>query len=342
MINSLIKELTRPVGVSGDEGEAAKTACDLLDAYGTTVTDALGNVICTVKAPKEGSPHILLDAHLDQIGLIVQSVDEKGFVHVTNCGGIDRRVLMASDVTVYGTKPLFGVICSSPPHLSADGDSKKAPKLEDIAIDVGLTAQQAQQTISPGDRVTLAGRVDTLIGGQVVSQALDDRVSCAAILRCLALLKDKDIPCGLSVLFSTREEVGGQGAATGAFSVRPTEAIVVDVSYAYTPDSPRHKCGDMGKGPMIGIAPVLSRTLSTHLCELAKRENIPYQVEVMDGVTGTNADRIVVSRSGVLTGMVSIPIKYMHTPIETVCPDDVEHSARLIAAYVMQKEGDRL
>lgn len=342
MIKRLIEELTRPVGVSGDEGEAANTACALLSAYGKTTTDALGNVICTVKAAEEGMPHILLDAHLDQIGLIVQSVDDKGFVHVTNCGGIDRRVLMASDVTVYGTKPLFGVICSSPPHLSAVGDEKKTPKLEDIAIDVGLSKQQAQQMIAPGDRVTLAGQVDTLIGGQVVSQALDDRVSCAAILRCLALLKDKDIPCGLSVLFSTREEVGGQGAATGAFSIRPTEAIVVDVSYAHTPDSPRHKCGDMGKGPMIGIAPVLSRALSTHLCELAQREGIPHQVEVMDGVTGTNADRIVVSRSGVVSGMVSIPIKYMHTPIETVSPDDVEHTARLLAAYIMDKEGQRL
>ena len=341
MIKGLIEELTRPVGVSGDEGEAAKTACALLSAYGKTATDALGNVICTVKAAKDGKRHILLDAHLDQIGLIVQSVDDKGFVRVANCGGIDRRVLMASDVTVYGKQPLFGVICSSPPHLSADGDQKKTPKLEDIVIDVGLGKQQAHEIIAPGDRVTLSGRVDSLIGGQVVSQALDDRVSCAAILRCLALLKDEDIPCGLSVLFSTREEVGGQGAATGAFSIHPTEAIVVDVSYAYTPDSPRHKCGDMGKGPMIGIAPVLSRALSTRLCALAQREGIPFQVEVMNGITGTNADPIVVSRGGVVSGMVSIPIKYMHTPIETVSPEDVEHTARLLAAYIMDKEGER-
>lgn len=143
------------------------------------------------------------------------------------------------------------------------------------------------------------------------------------------------------MLFSTREEVGGQGAATGAFSIRPTEAIVVDVSYAFTPDSPRHKCGDMGKGPMIGIAPTLSRAISTRLCELAQKEGIPYQTEIMDGKTGTNADQIVISRGGVASGMVSIPIKYMHTPIETVHPDDVENSARLIAAYILDKGGVR-
>lgn len=341
MIKELIEDLTRPVGVSGDEGEAAKTACSLLASYGKVRIDALGNVVCTVKEPCEGKPHILLDAHLDQIGLIVQSIDDKGFVRVTSCGGVDRRVLMASDVTVYGKEPVFGVICSSPPHLASDGDDKKAPKLEDIAIDVGLTKEQAEDLIVPGDRVVLHGRVATLSGGQVVSQALDDRVSCAAILRCLALLKDKDIPCGLSVLFSTREEVGGQGAATGAFSIRPTEAIVVDVSYAFTPDSPRHKCGDMGKGPMIGIAPTLSRAISTRLCELAQKEGIPYQTEIMDGKTGTNADQIVISRGGVASGMVSIPIKYMHTPIETVHPDDVENSARLIAAYILDKGGVR-
>ncbi|MFA9381856.1 MAG: M42 family peptidase, partial [Acetanaerobacterium sp.] len=334
--------LTRPVGVSGDETEAAAVAARLLAPYGAVRIDALGNVLCTVNPtavtpPAEAGEHLLLDAHLDQIGLIVQSIDDKGFIRVANCGGVDRRVVMASDVTVLGREPLFGVVCSSPPHLSADGADKKPPKIEDIAIDVGLSKEQAQRLISPGDRVVLCGGVDTLAGGQIVSQALDDRASCAAVLRCLELIKDKPIACGLSVLFSTREEVGGQGAAAGAFTVNPTEAIVVDVTFAYTPDSPRHKCGEMGAGPMIGIAPTLSRAISTQLCALAREQGIPYQTEVMDGKTGTNADSIVISRSGVASGMVSIPIKYMHTPIETVHPDDVEASARLMAAYILAK-----
>ncbi len=341
IIQQLIEQLTRPVGVSGDEHKAAETARELLACYGDTAVDALGNVICTVRRPQEGQRHILLDAHLDQIGLIVQHIDDKGFVRVANVGGIDRRVLMASDVTVYGKQPVFGVICSNPPHLGADGEDKKAPRLEEIAIDIGLDKQKATELIAPGDRVVLHGGVDTLCGGQIVSQALDDRVSCAAILRTLALAPKKDIPCGLSVLFSTREEVGGQGAATGAFSIRPTEAIVVDVSYAYTPDSPRQKCGDMGAGPMIGISPVLSRAIFSRLCAIAQREEIPYQTEVMSGTTGTNADPIVSSRGGVAAGMVSIPIKYMHTPNETVHPDDVEATARLLAAYILEQGGAR-
>lgn len=341
MIKQLIEQLTAPAGVSGDEREAALAARELLSAYGKTGLDALGNVICTVQQPLNGQRHILLDAHIDQIGMIVQSVDDKGFVRVGACGGVDRRVLMASDVTVYGKEPLFGVVCSSPPHLAADGDEKKTPKLEDIAIDVGLDAEQARERIAPGDRVLWHGPVCEMNGGRLVSRALDDRASCAAILRTLELLKKQPLACGLTVLFSTREEVGGQGASTGAYAVRPTEALIVDVSFAHTPDAPRHKCGEMGKGPMIGIAPTLSRAIFERLCKLAKQEQIPCQIEVMDGTTGTNADQIIVSRQGVPGGMVSIPIKYMHTPAETVDPNDIEHSARLLAAYIQDKGGER-
>ncbi len=340
-MKDLIEKLTNAVGVSGDEATAAAAAAELLRPYGRVEADALGNILCTVKKPKEGGPHLLLDAHIDQIGLIVQEIDDKGFLKVANCGGMDRRILMASEVTVHGKRPVYGVICSQPPHLAKEGDSKKAPKLEDIAIDVGLSKEKAQELIALGDRITLSGPVREMVNGQLVSQALDDRASCAAIIRCLKLIKGKDIPCGLTVLFSTREEVGGQGARTGAFSVFPTKAIVVDVSFGYTPDSPRHKCGELGKGPMIGFAPAISRRFSNELVELAKANEIPYQVEIMEGETGTNADQIVIAQSGVETGMVSIPLKYMHTPIETVDPADIEAAARLMAACV-QKGGEQL
>lgn len=335
-MKELIQTLTSAVGVSGDEAAAAAVVIELLKPYGKVTADALGNILCTLKQPEEGKEHILLDAHLDQIGLIVQQIDDKGFLRVANCGGIDRRVLMASEVTVHGKSPVYGVICSQPPHLAKEGDSKKAPKLEDIAIDVGLSQEKAKELISLGDRVTLNGPVCELINGQLVSQALDDRASCAAIIKCLELLKGKEIPCGLTVLFSTREEVGGQGARAGAFSVFPTKAIVVDVSFGLTPDSPKLKCGELGQGPMIGFAPTISRGFSNELVEVAKKQGIPYQLEIMEGETGTNADQIVIAKGGVETGMVSIPLKYMHTPIETADPADIEASAQLMAAYVLR------
>ncbi len=341
MIKTIISEITRPAGVSGDEGEAAQVAAGLLSRYGTVTTDVLGNVICSVSPVPESGEHLLLDAHLDQIGMIVQSIDDKGFIKVAKCGGIDRRVLMASEVTVYGKQPLYGVVCSSPPHLSAEGADKKAPKFEDIAIDIGLSKTEAEEMVSPGDRVVLRGDVVELAGGQIVSQALDDRACCAIILRALNLIAGKKLNIGLTALFSTREEVGGQGAKTGAYAIAPTQAIVLDVSFALTPDSPKSKCGEMGKGAMIGFAPTISRRFSQELCALAKEQGIPFQREIMDGRTGTNADEIVVSRGGVETGMVSVPIRYMHMPVETVDPEDIEASAKLIAAYILEKGGAR-
>jgi len=132
------------------------------------------------------------------------------------------------------------------------------------------------------------------------------------------------------------EEVGGQGAKTAAYGISPTHAVVVDASFAHTPDSPREKCGVLGKGPMIGVAPVLSRQLSDKLAEIAKAQEIPYQLEAMGGLTHTNADNIAAVRHGVRTALVSIPIKYMHSPVEVANPADIDNAGKLIASLVRE------
>ncbi len=159
-------------------------------------------------------------------------------------------------------------------------------------------------------------------------------------MRSLELCADK-IGCGLTAAFSLSEELGLRGAVTASFGVAPTHAIVVDVSFGMTPDAPREKCGDMGKGPMIGVSPVLSREVTSMLFSLAKEQSIPYQTEVMGGETGTNADAVSVSREGVATGLVSVPLRYMHTAGETVLIEDIENTARLMAAAALCIGGDK-
>ncbi len=333
----LIKALSNAVGVAGRENKAAQLAARLLEPYGKVETTVLGSVICTLQAPKQGQAHLLLDAHLDEIGMIVSYIDEKGFLTVSNCGGVDRRLLSAAQVVVHTKEEdLYGVVCSIPPHLSSDSD--KVAKIEDLHIDVGLSGIQAKQRIALGDRVTILSTARELIGEKICGKALDNRASCAALIRTAQLLEGKELPCGVSILLSTMEEVGGQGAKTAAYQLMPTHAVVVDVSFAHTPDAPRHKCGDLNKGPMIGIAPLLNKQLTELLQAVCQREGIPFQSEVMGGETGTNADAIAVTGAGVKTAMASIPQRYMHTPIEVVSAQDVEDTARLLAGVILSGE----
>jgi endoglucanase len=205
--------------------------------------------------------------------------------------------------------------------------------VDELYIDIGYSKTEAEARVSPGDRVTPLAPARPLLNGIVSGRALDNRAGCAALLKALEYLGGRKLDMGLSVLFSSMEEVGGMGARTGAYIAEPTHAVAVDVSFAHTPDAKPEKTGILGKGPMIGFAPILSAATSAALCDLAKENRIPFQREAMGGRTGTNADVIATSRYGVKTGLVSIPLKYMHTPVEAVSVEDVENTARLIAAY---------
>ncbi|MBQ7203549.1 MAG: M20/M25/M40 family metallo-hydrolase [Eubacterium sp.] len=330
----LLYKLTGASGVSGDEGCITKVLCELLEPYGEVTTDAIGNVFVTFG---EGY-HYLLDAHIDEIGMIVKAVTDDGFIKVEACGGVDNRMLLSSEVTVWGREKLCGVISNIPPHLQKDDDSSKAPKLEDVAIDVGLTKDEADKLIAPGDRVTFRRNFERLCGTQLCSNVLDDRSGVAALI--LAINKLKGADCKVTAMFSVQEELGMRGSTVGAFGKAVDEAIAVDVSFGYSPKCKKSDCGIVGKGPMIGVAPVLDREMSDKLVKTAEDNNIPYQLEVMGGNrTGTNADAISLTESGIRTSLISIPLKYMHSPVEVIDIKDVENTAELIAAYVLGKAG---
>ena len=335
-LKHLCFSLAEKCGTSGDEKEAVCYSAELLSKYMNTQTERLGNVRGTMG---EGSVHILLDAHIDQIGMVVRAIDEKGFLLVDKVGGMDLRVLTGAEVIVHAKHKLFGVICSVPPHLQK-GDKKESLDIKTMAVDIGYDKETAESLVEIGDRITLRCVSHEMLGDKISSSAFDDRCCVAAILRALELTHNKLHNIRVSVLFSTQEETSGSGAKTGAFSLMPDYAIAVDVGFgddAYTDKTQTIK---LGAGPSIGISPTLDREFTNELIDIAKSRNIPYQHDVMGGRTGTNADSINITGCGVKTALLSVPLRYMHTANEVISLKDVENTAQLIAEYLFKKEAE--
>ena len=227
-------------------------------------------------------------------------------------------------------------VCCTPPHLSA-GKEDEVPALEAVRIDTGLSPDAANARIAPGDRVILSADCHRLLGTRATGPALDNRAGCAALLRCLHLLSGEKLALRLTVLLSSREETGRQGASTAAYAAAPDACVVVDVSFAVQPGVPASCTAVLGGGPMVGLSAALDKTMGRELMALAESQGIPYQLEAMGDATGTNADRIGITGGGVRCALLSIPQRNMHTPAEMIDLADVEHTARLLAAYVRKK-----
>ena len=320
-------------GVSGSEDSAFAAARRFLEPFAESIYyDANGNLYYTA-GNQQAEKTLLLDAHLDRIGLIVTDINDKGFVKVDKCGGIDIRTLQN---TVFETaNGVKGTVCCLPPHLS-DGSEDKASPISKTWLDFGMNAGEVKQHLKIGDVLTYAAKPAMLLCGKITAPALDNRCGVAALIRTAELIYGKECQYKVVILLSSQEETYGTGAATGAFRINADEAIVVDVSFANQPDVSGQYAGiSLQKGPMVGIAPVLNRQMGNKLIALAKEQKIPYQLEPIAGRTGTNADRIALTKAGVRTAMVSIPERYMHTQAEVIHPDDVENTARLIAEYIL-------
>jgi endoglucanase len=331
---SLLRSLCGAFGVSGCEQEAATVAAGHLASLGPVHTTALGSLVCRLRPLRPDRPHVLLTAHMDQIGLVVTRVCEGGFVRFAPIGGIDRRALSAARVLIRAADgDIPGVVTSTPPHLQTD-DARKPPKAEDLCIDTGLSDERCRERIAPGDRICFRGGLTPLAGTRVCAPALDNRAGCAAVMLAAARLMENPPDAGLSLMLSTQEETGSAGGETAAFSLSPTHVLAVDTSMALTPDDRPERCGLMGAGPMIGVAPILDRGMFEELKACARALELPFQIEAMGGRTGTDADHIAVARGGAKTALLSIPLRYMHTPSEIIDFTDLENSVRLIEEYV--------
>ena len=329
----LLKKLCTAKGVSGYEDNIAAILKDEISKYADEVfIDKNNNVIAKVGNTEEHN--IMIDAHLDEIGFIVTYIDNNGFLKVSPCGGMDYRVVQNSRFKIItDTQEITAVACCMPPHLS-DGGEDKAPSPDSIYLDTGLSADKVKQLVNIGDVAAYDITPMILLNQRFSCCSTDNRASCALLLRVAELIKENPVNTGITFTFTSQEETYGKGAMTAAYTVYPDEAIAVDVSFAVQNGVSPTESGALGKGAMVGISPVLAGKRSHRLIKLAKENNLPYQVEVTGGLTGTNGDKISVTRSGIPTAVVSIPQRNMHTGAEIVSLDDIENTALLLYEYV--------
>ena len=331
---NVLGQLCALSGPSGFEGPVVRAAAELLrplvDEVSITRT---GSVVGVRRCGREGAPRLLLDAHLDEIGFLITG-HEEGFLRFVPLGGVDPRMLPDRELTILTDPPVLGVVACLPPHIQSKEEMDKSTPIKELFLDVGLSQAEAQRRIPLGTPAVYRGGCAVLGEELLCGKSLDDRSCFAVLLDVLERLRDKPLGVDLYVLGSTQEETHSTGAITAAYELRPNLCVAVDVTHGDSPDASKDKTFPLGKGPVIGVGPNCARSLSGRLKELAKAEDIPVQFEVMAGHSGTNAWPIQISREGVATAVLSVPLRYMHTPVETVHRKDLEQAARLLAALV--------
>ncbi len=295
--------------------------------------DAFGNVIGIRRCGVPGAKCLLLDAHIDEIGLIATG-SRDGFLTFESLGGVDPRILPAREVTVLTDPPIHGVITSSPPHLQTAEEMENALKKEDLYIDIGSDGE-GDITVPVGTPIVFSSDCIKLQNGYISGRALDDRASLAALLAAVEMLKNKKIALDIVVVGSVQEELGCRGAKICGYEINPDFALVVDVTHATAAGADKSRTFDAGSGAAIGVGPNMSKKLSDMLISIAKDKKIPSTIEVCPSDSGTNAWTLQTAREGIATALLSIPLKYMHTPVETVKTSDIEAVAKLVYEFAI-------
>lgn len=333
-LTKIIDLLCSAPGPAGFEDEAVECAKNLLFPYVDEVkTDVMGSLIAVKRCGKENAKTIMLEAHIDEIGLIVTGWKD-GYLRFNTIGGIDQRMLPAREIKIMTEPPIYGVIDVMPPHALSHGDMEKALGVDQLYIDIGMTQDEAKEAVPVGTPCVFAGGVMTMGEGSLCGKALDDRSCAGIIVKTMEELSSKELDVDVFCLLSVQEEVGCRGAVTGAFGIAPDYAIAMDVTFGNQPDVSKSKCCEMGKGGAIGVGPHLNRRFTNKLIELAKEKEIPYQIEVCPGHTGTDASPIQITREGIATALISLPVKYMHSPVETMLVSDGEAIVKLLTEFI--------
>ncbi|MGD9048090.1 MAG: M42 family metallopeptidase [Anaerolineae bacterium] len=330
-----MKRLSEANGVSGYEHEIREIVQEEFGRHADKVrVDRLGNVIALKKGKgKKPRPAILLATHMDEIGLIVSELEE-GFIHFQQVGGYDDRVLLGQEVTVHGRRALPGIIGARPPHVLPHSERDNPIPYDKLLIDVGLSPQELPDVVRVGDLITMRRELVELKGGLMAGKALDDRVSVVAAAVCLEELSRMRHQWNVYAVATVQEEVGLKGAITSTYDLKPDVGIAIDVTFGDQPGTPDEHTYGLGKGPTIGVGPNFHPKLQQALVETAKALEMGYHLEPAARPGGTDAYAIQVSRQGIPAGLISIPVRNMHTPVETVSAKDVERTGRLLAAFI--------
>jgi len=333
-ITKSLEYLSDLVAVAGFEKGAAEKVAELFKDYCDLVkVDKFFNVICLKKGYNKAAKKLMITAHIDEIGFLVNSIDEKGFVGITTIGGIDSKILLAQEVIIHGRQDIIGIIGATPPHLLKIEDVGKAIKIRDLRVDTGFSGDELKKIVSIGDTVSFKSKFSIMNESKASGKSFDNRTSVACLLEVLRCLKDVNHENDIILIASTQEETTVVGVTTASYAMRPDAAIVIDTSHGDIPDLSKDYSSTPGKGPEISIGPNLHPKMVNKLFELGKENCIPFQKMVESGDTGTEAWATQVSANGIPTVLLSIPIRYMHTAVETVNIEDIKFTARLVAEF---------
>lgn len=337
-------ELLRATGPSGHEVAAAQVWRQACSQFAAEVsTDVVGSSVARVPGTA-GGPRLAVIGHIDEIGLHVSHIDSDGYLRFGQVGGWDPMVLIGQRVRVQARDGAIpGVIGRKPIHLLKDEDRKQVPEIKELHIDIGAAdGDAARQRVRIGDVATIDAEPVELTSERLVSRALDNRVGCFVAAETARLVAEQGgAPGDVLAMAVAQEETSFAGSQTSAFAHEPDVAVVVDLTFAT--DQPGIELGEMtehklGSGPVIGRGTTLHPGVFELLHDAADADGIAFTVESLGRRTGTDADAVHLSRSGVPTGLVSVPCRYMHSPVEMVCPADIDAAARLIAAFAQRLE----
>lgn len=337
----LLRSLCGIMSIPGCERNAFEDVKALVgDRFDEVYCDAARNIILVKRSANENAPRIMLDAHFDEVGMMVTGVTDEGYLRVISVGGIDRQLLPASDVWVYAPGGrLYGVFASLAPHLVKSGDENKTPEWKDLLIDIGIRSKEEAERLVPlGTYVGYYYEGDDLPNDRITGRGFDDK-ACAAGLICAACrIPSEELAFDVYITLSAGEEIGGGGAACAAFAIKPELAIITDVNFALTPGVSGDEGGKLGEGPMISLSAVTDRALTKRIIAHAERLEMKHKKVVEATSTGTNASCVYCVNEGVPVAVVSLPLAGMHSYNESLSLADADMFITLIGELIKDKE----
>ena len=339
-LKKLIIELSSLMSITGYEDEGAETVKNIAEEYfDGYFCDNVKNQILVKKCGRENAPKIIIDTHFDEIGMYVTEIKEGGFLKVVNIGGLDTRIMQASDVVVYGKKIINAVVSSTPPHLSDPKDREKLKSVDELLIDTGYSKEELEEFVSVGTPIGFKPKYPELLNGQLAGKGFDDKACAACAIKAIAETPREELAGDVYLMLSAHEETDRLGGVVcGTYTVNPDYAMVVDVNLGKTPDTKSRETVEMGGGVALTLSAVTDRKLTKMTAELCEEKDIKNQKIVSATSTGTNATALSLVRGGVPVVDVGLPLKSMHTYNEILNLDDANELVKLIGEFVSSKK----
>ena len=345
-LKTLLKELSGLMSITGFTHKSTQKLNDMIgNAFDEYYSDSVGNHIFIRRCGKENAPKILIDTHYDEIGMVVTRVNKDGFLSITSIGGLDMRIMQAAEVVIYGededgnAKEIYGVVVSTPPHLTKPAAANKLKEIGELYIDTGYSKEELEKYVRLGTPVGFRGVYRDLLNNRITGKSFDCKSCSACAIYAIANTPNEELAGDVYLVLSNYEEDGAYfgGATVAGYNIDPDYAMVADVTGAVIPGS-ESKEPKMGAGPSITLAPITDRKMNKMLMKLSEEKGIKLQREVAAGRTGTNTTALNLVRAGIPMVDIGLPLRNMHTYNEIISVDDANGMAEVMKIFITSKE----